>query len=260
MELYHNNMSVCAQRVRLALREKGLHPVEHHFNLRAGDQLKPEYLRLNPKGVVPTLVDNGGPIVESNVICEYLDDAYPERPLRPDDPVERAHMRAWAIVPDQGLFNACATISFAIAFRHQYLERGEAEIERFLAAKPDPVAREHFRQIIYQDIDARPVIDALKSHDKVLATMESQLERSRWLAGENFSLADIALLPYIVRLDHLALRWMWDKRPMVGRWYEAAQKRPGFAGITDYVDQKYLDLMGPRGREARDRVASVLHN
>ena len=258
MELYHNNMSVCAQRVRLTLQEKGLHPTEHHMNLRSGEQLTPEYLKLNPKGVVPTLIDKGVPITESSAISEYLDDAYPEPALRPADPIQRAHMREWAVLPDQGIFPACATISFAIAFRHQYLERGEAEIAKFLASKPDPVSREQMRKIIYQEIDAPPVIDALRVHEKALASMEKQLGHSKWLVGDEYTLADIALLPYVVRLDHLTLGWIWDKRPGVARWYAAAQARPGFAGISNYVDPKYLALMGPRGREARAALEAAL--
>jgi len=63
MELYHNGMSVCSQKVRLVLREKHLRPAEHNLNLRAGDSTRAEYLKLNPNGVVPTLVDRGAVIV-----------------------------------------------------------------------------------------------------------------------------------------------------------------------------------------------------
>jgi len=121
MDLYHNNMSVCSQKVRLVIHEKNLKPVEHHLNLRAGDQNSPEYLKLNPNGVVPTIVERGQPIIESTVICEYLDDAYPNLPLRPKSPIERAMMRAWTLAPDAGLHVACGATSFSIAFRHQYL-------------------------------------------------------------------------------------------------------------------------------------------
>jgi glutathione S-transferase len=69
-------MSVCAAKVRLALAEKEINWIGHHLNLRAGDALRPEYLRLNPDGVVPTLIDKGNVITESTVICEYLEDAY----------------------------------------------------------------------------------------------------------------------------------------------------------------------------------------
>src|SRR4051812_6777343 len=55
LELYHNDMSVCAAKVRLTLAEKGVPYTGHHLNLRAGDQREPGYLALNPKGVVPTL-------------------------------------------------------------------------------------------------------------------------------------------------------------------------------------------------------------
>jgi glutathione S-transferase len=145
MDLYHNNMSICAQRVRLVLREKQLQPVEHHLDLRAGDATRPEYLKLNPNGVVPTLIDRGVPLVESTVICEYLEDAYPDTPLRPDDPAQCAAMRVWTMRPDSGLHHACEATSFAIAFRHQMLALPPEEIERQLAEKPDPRLRESVR-------------------------------------------------------------------------------------------------------------------
>src|SRR5271170_884960 len=136
MELYHNNMSVCAQKVRLVLREKQLRPVEHHLNLRAGDATRPEYLKLNPNGVIPTLIDQGAPIIESTVICEYLEDTFPDFPLRPADTLQRAAMRLWTLLPDAGLHRACGVSTFAIAFRHQMLALPAQEIERQLAAKP----------------------------------------------------------------------------------------------------------------------------
>ena len=106
MELYHNDMAICSQKVRLVLIEKQLAPVLHHLDLRAGNSHSPEYLKINPKGVVPTLVDHDNPITESTVICEYLDDAYPEIPLRPRDSIERAAMRRWTMLPDTGLHTA----------------------------------------------------------------------------------------------------------------------------------------------------------
>ena len=95
IELYHNDMSVCAQKVRFALGEKMLRWKSHHLNLRAGEQQKTEYLKLNPNAVVPTLVDHGTIIIESTVINEYLDDAHPEPRLRPADAGQRARMRLW---------------------------------------------------------------------------------------------------------------------------------------------------------------------
>src|SRR4030095_17094365 len=85
LELYHNINSVCAQKVRIALKEKGQDAQEHVLTLR-GDQNDPAYLKLNPNGVVPTLVHDGTPIVESSLILYYLDEIFPDPPLMPKAP------------------------------------------------------------------------------------------------------------------------------------------------------------------------------
>ena len=81
IELYHNNISVCAQKVRVVLAVKELGWTNHHLNLKAGDHTKPDYLAINPKAVVPALVYAGRVVTESTVICEYLDTlAQPDPP------------------------------------------------------------------------------------------------------------------------------------------------------------------------------------
>ena len=85
LELYHNINSVCAQKVRIALKEKGREAKEHLLTLQ-GDQNDPAYMKLNPNGVVPTLVHDGNVIVESSLILYYIDDAFPNPPLMPKTP------------------------------------------------------------------------------------------------------------------------------------------------------------------------------
>ncbi len=259
MELYHNNMSVCSQKVRLVLHEKNLSPVEHHLNLRAGDQTRPEYLKLNPKGVVPTLVDHGQPIIESTVICEYLEDAYPSAPLRPNDPVKRAAMRIWTMLPDTGLHAACGVLSFAIAFRHQYLALPKEEMERQLAEKPDPLSRARQRELIRVGLEARFVPDAIRFYNRVLTEISRQLDATPWLAGDEYSLADSALLPYLRRLEDLALSWLWEgERASIGRWLDRCKLRGNFSGIANYLDPNYLQLMASTGREAHEKIKAML--
>ena len=77
LELYHNHISVCAQRVRLVLAEKGVAATLHHMDLRRGDVFDPAYLKLNPNAVVPTLLHDRRVVIESSVIAEYLDEAFP---------------------------------------------------------------------------------------------------------------------------------------------------------------------------------------
>ena len=85
LALYHNDMSLCAQKVRVALAEKALEWESRHLVLRAAEHQQDWYLKLNRRAVVPTLIDGEKVIPESNVILEYLDERYPDPPLAPSD-------------------------------------------------------------------------------------------------------------------------------------------------------------------------------
>ena len=90
LELWHEWNSVHSFKVRVVLAEKRLDWVERRLELLKFEHLRPEYLRLNPNGVVPTLVHDGRVVLESSVICQYLDEAFPARALMPADPAGRA--------------------------------------------------------------------------------------------------------------------------------------------------------------------------
>jgi GST-like protein len=95
IHLYHSAISNCAMRVRIVLEEKRLPWESHHLDLLKGETHTEAYFGINPYGVVPTLVDDGVVIIESDDIMEYLDDKYPEPPLRPADTARRAEIHAW---------------------------------------------------------------------------------------------------------------------------------------------------------------------
>src|SRR5262245_9187328 len=95
LELYHNNISVNAQKVRIVLAEKNLEWTGHHLSFVKGEHLTAEFKALNPRGLVPVIVHDGNVIIESSVICSYLDEVFPEPPLTPKAPLERATMRLW---------------------------------------------------------------------------------------------------------------------------------------------------------------------
>jgi glutathione S-transferase len=259
IELYHNDMSVCAQKVRFALAEKKLKWEGHQLNLRAGDQQRPEYLKLNPNAVVPTLVDDGKVIIESTVICEYLDDAYPEPPLRPGDSVSRARMRLWTKQLDEGVHAATSVVSSAIAFRYQKLAIGMDALEKFHEKMPDPVKRDRSWENVTKGIESRYFPESIKRFDKLLGDMEMELAESPWLAGTEFSLADIGYAPYVTRLDHLELQFLWDKRPHIPAWYERLLERRGYKeSLEDWFNASYLSLMKEKGAEVQSRVKAII--
>src|SRR5689334_9593748 len=93
--LHHGWRSSASRRVRLCLEEKGLHYEGHVVDMGKMEHHSPDYLKINPLGVIPTLIDDGRPLHESGTICEYLDESYPDPPLRPDTAYGRAEMRNW---------------------------------------------------------------------------------------------------------------------------------------------------------------------
>ena len=119
MILYDFGNSVCCQKVRITLVEKGLTWQAHRVDLFKSEQYDPEYLKLNPKGVVPTLVHNGTAIIESTLICEYIDETFPDPPLIPKAPAERTRMRLWSKFVDEGVFDATTELSFSAMFRER---------------------------------------------------------------------------------------------------------------------------------------------
>lgn len=259
LTLYHNDMSTCAQKVRFALAEKGLVWEGCHLDLRALDQQKPEYLILNPNAVVPTLVHDETVVIESNVINEYLDDAFPDLPLRPATPAGRARTRLWVKKLDDGLHAATGVVSTAIAFRYQKLERGEESVRRSLANMPDPEKRKRNESTILQGTQSSYFASAVIEFDSLLAQFEERLTREPWLAGGSFSLADIAYAPYMTRLDHLQMSYMWDKRPAVAHWYARLQAREGYQeGLVRWFNAKYLSLMAEKGGEAQTVIKQIL--
>jgi glutathione S-transferase len=147
LELYHSINSVCAQKVRIALAEKGLHAKEHFLTLR-GDQFDPSYMRLNPNAVVPTLVHDGHAIVESSLILYYLDDAFPEKPLMPPAPLTRFKVRMFNKFIDEYLHNSCMILTFATAFRPAFLAMSPQEREAQISRTPIRKRAEYKRDVV----------------------------------------------------------------------------------------------------------------
>jgi glutathione S-transferase len=259
LALYHNDMSLCAQKVRVCLAEKGLDWEDRHLVLRNGEHQQEWYIKLNRRAVVPTLIDGEKVVPESNVILEYLDEAYPTPPLMPKDPYARTKVRLWTKQLDEDIHDASAAIlSFGIAFRHQYLERGELG-KKMLEEIPNIFKRERRRDVIDKGAKSQHFIIAVERMVLMLDEMEEALSQHRWLASDDYSLADVAFTPYLARLEHLHILGMVGERKHVDDWYKRCKARPSFAAaIVKWENPSYLSLMEKQGVAHWPQVQEIM--
>jgi glutathione S-transferase len=196
------HLSPFSGRVRVVLEEKGIeaelleiHPVKRPPRLR----------ELNPTNRVPVLEVNGMALRESSVICEYLEEAYPDPPLWPADPVLRGWARGWTRYIDDE-----ASVNYFLGMRKASFDKSDSDPD-------DIVERLHGR------LPARfATLDAvLGEHD------------GPWLCGEQFTLADVAAMALAVRLPAWspALVPRADTTPRVAAWFEALRGRPSSQAI-----------------------------
>jgi glutathione S-transferase len=241
LTLYHGRTSVCSIKARLALAEKGATFESRILTLR-GDQFAPDYMKLNPNAVVPTLVHDDNVVIESTVIMRYVDEALPGPALTPSAPLANAKVRMFEKLMDEYVHNSCTTLTFATANREHFARLTDAELEAELAKSPDPKRSEIKRQVVKRGLDAPAVVDALRHHETLLGRIEAAMRHGAYLAGSSWSLADAAATPYVWRLDKLKLARMWESRPGVAAWYERVRQRPSFkTAVEDWVTPADLE-------------------
>jgi glutathione S-transferase len=223
LTLYHSVESTCAQKVRFVLSKKGLDWVEHRLNLRQGEQFDEDYLKLNPKAVVPTLVHNGKAVRESSVIAEYIDDTFPDPPLRPADAFERAQMRLVMKAFDEEMHPGIGILSYAIFLRHQMNElKTPEQLEAHFERMTDPARRDRQQSTHGLGLKSPSARTGMLLVRNVVSLVDKCLANGKWLAGDEVSLADCSAIPYMVRTRALGLDVTWKKRPHISAWMTRA--------------------------------------
>lgn len=230
LTLYIFAHSTCSQKVRLSLWEKALDFDDHIVDHRSGEHLKPAYLALNPNGVVPTLVHDDDVIIDSSVICEYLDEVFPEPSLTMGDPVGRAHMRKWLRYIEEVPTPAIRVPSFNEYIAQRYDHMSDDQYAQM--AENHPMRKHFYRRLgrrRFSDVETRESFDRLQQAiDRVEATLSA--DGRPWLMGDRLTTADICLLPTIDRLADMGYQAMWEENsPHVTGWYARFASRDSFA-------------------------------
>ncbi len=264
LELYHHGSSACAAKVRFALAEKRLEWASRYVDILKGEQFAPEFLKINPKAVVPVLVHDGRVIRESTVICEYADEVFPDHRIYPVDAYQRAQVRVWTKAVDEELHPACSTITYVVSHRHTILRNGSGSFDDFLKQGEGEgrAARERKWRWIQDGLDAPGAAEQIRLYDGYLRKMNATLAHSEWLAGEAFSMADIALAPYLNRLAALSMNGVWEggRYPAVERWFDSIRARPTFgSALVDWVPPDLREEMAENGRRSWPAVHRLLN-
>jgi len=265
--LYHHGSSVCAAKVRFAMAEKGLGWDGVYIDILKGEQFTPEYLAINPKGVVPTLVHDQTVILDSTVIIEYLDQIAPETSVHPTDPWERAQARYWTKAVDEDLHPACGAVTFVCSHRHTVLKNlGEQGVKDFLASTPPFSVTSDWKSqkdsFTRYGFEAPGAAEKVRLYDRYLQKMEEALSGGNdWLVGDKFSIADIAMTPYVNRLAMMSMRGMWEngRLPNVEKWFARIEALPNFRKcLIDWVPEDLTNDLRENGAMSWPEVARIL--
>ena len=228
-KLYNFPQSTCSQKVRLVFWEKEIEFLDRPVDSTKREHLSEWYLKMNPNGVVPTLVHDGAMILDSSVIIEYLEEVFPKHPMSPDNPVGRAHMRKWL-----RYFEEVPTPAVRVPSFNQYLSKrfdklSQEQFDTFV--DNHPIRKQFYKKMAKEKgFDDRETNSALDRLSQTLDRMEKGLAESGgpWLMGEMLTLADYCIAPTIDRMRDLGLEGQWSGHPLVTGWFEAIKARPAY--------------------------------
>ena len=260
LTLYHFNNSVCSQKVRLALAEKGPKWDERFVDLVKLEQYESDYIQLNPKGVVPTLVHNGQVVIESTLICEYLDDAFPNPSLKPAYPSGCAAMRVWTKAVDEGIHEGVVALSFSAMFRERMKGMTDEQRARQFRNIGAPVRRDRDRAVFEQGVESSYVFNAIAVYETTFSKLEKVLVDGRdWIMGDQYTLAEINLAPYVARLEYMGLLEIWiEHRPKISSWWNRIKARLAYQrGVSDRLTTSDIEPMQRFGGAIHLRVAEL---
>lgn len=265
LELYHHGSSVCAAKVRMYLHEKELEWTGHYIDILTGEQFDPAYMKLNPKAVVPTLVHDGTVICDSTIICEYIEDSFPSPKLRPSVPIDHARVLYWTKAVDEELHPACGFLTFLCCHRHIVHRLGPEGVQKFLDSTPALSVtadwHETKKSIVTLGFEAPGAKAKVRLYDLYLHKMEEALQKSDWLAGDRFSFADIAMTPYVNRLDMLTMSGMWQngRLPKVEEWWTRIRERKSFQPeLLNWVPEDLTQDLHNFGQQSWPEIANLL--
>ena len=171
----------------------------------------------------------------------------------------------WTKAVDEDLHPACAVVTFTISHRHTIARLGKEKLEEFLSSTPQQSVnwewKQQKRMWVEQGLQAPGAADRVRLYDTYLRKMEDSLARGPWLVGDQFTMADIAMVPYVNRLAAMSMHPMWEngRLPRVTDWFDRVRERPSFQpALLDWVPAQLVDDLKANGAKSWPEVARIL--
>ena len=245
IEIYHFWDSPCCFKVRMVLAEKELEWTPHLIASVQFDHFQPDYQKLNPHCIVPTLIHDGQVLLQSSVIAEYLDETFPEINLKPESTTDRALMRQWAHDEQTYLFPLIITMSFNLMMTLREKAYGMEQLQEWSKRHPDQTRAQNYLNRISSPINQEAVDAAADQFAWHMERLEKQFETSGgpWICGEIYSLADISVAPILDRIEYLDLMRVLKNSPRVVEWFNQVKTRPAFLRASPPFEYR---MWGPK--------------
>lgn len=213
--MWHGGLSSCSQRVRIVLAENGLEWDSHVVDLAAGEHAGAAYQAINPKGLVPALVDDGVVLIDSIDIIGHLEAKSSDRRLRPDDAGDAAVMADWMAQADAAQADL-KLLSHEFLFQPTHKRSPDAFAAFVDGHRNGDLVAFHREFHSEQGFPREKVAAAVARTGAGFRDLDAALGESDWLAGDRLSLADVAWMPNIHRMA--LMDWPFERHPHLARW------------------------------------------
>lgn len=235
VDLYHFEPNANGGKPLIALQEKGVSFNSHWVDLLHWEQHRPDYLAINPKGQVPTLVHDGHVITESTPMCEYIDEAFEGPALRPADAAGRAHMRIWTRYADEYLGPSLSMVAWSRFIGPMMRQRAKEELKEAMAAIPTRERIKAWSTTINDSFAHEDIAESLRRIEVAASRIEERLTQAPWLAGDSYSLADIIVFNMAAGLPmFMPDEINTDKMPNLLAWIARVGARPAVKAALAY--------------------------
>ena len=238
INILHFQGSSCSQKLRIFLSEKNIDWKGHHINLVNGDNFSDWFLGINPRGVVPVLVDNGEVHIESNDIIRYLDNKFPSKILWPEDEANKIEK---FLEEENDIHLDLRNLTMKFVAPTFLMKKKEKDIKNFeessnfvegVEDNQKNIQLEFHKNFLKNDgISSSSLHNSINVFKEKLSEIDNELSKQKFIISDELTIVDIAWFVYLRRLETIGFTFK-NKYPHLSKWYNQLKKNRAFIKET----------------------------